>query len=239
MKRAPASTPVEYTGSARQLDYYSLRPSRRFQCKCGWVGPFSDLEREVFDELFDASCPTCGTMLAIVSFPTADDVHRVARQGNGEAQKELRSVNEREAFLARYSASELVRPDQLPDIEGRELRFEWTSERTEWISESDGTVVIRLLPDGREIWREVEAYENWPHFIEVRNILRTRYGARYKSLTPTPNSEPYLYGDDIFAADKVAREEIEWMQRHSSDQRRDTGETTPRKRTTARPARKR
>ena len=91
MRRTPASDPVEYTGSARQLDYYSLKRSRRFQCQCGWVGPFSDLLQEHFKELFDASCPTCGTMLAIVSYPTGDDVRRAARNGNREAQEQLGS----------------------------------------------------------------------------------------------------------------------------------------------------
>jgi hypothetical protein len=83
---------MEYTGRARKLDYYSIGPSRRFQCKCGWVGPFSDLWKEHFQELFDASCPNCETMLAIVSFPTLNDIRRAAREGNKEAQKELQSI---------------------------------------------------------------------------------------------------------------------------------------------------
>lgn len=91
MRRATPK-PVEYNGRARQLGYYALEPSRRFQCKCGWVGPFSDLWQEHSNELFDASCPNCETMLAIVSFPTLNEIRSAAREGNKEAQKQLRSI---------------------------------------------------------------------------------------------------------------------------------------------------
>ena len=117
------------------------------------MGPFSDLGTEHFKELVEASCPSCGTTLAIVSFPTEADVRHAARQGNKRAQEELKGVRRREAFVKRYAARELVRPDQLPDVEGAQLHFEWDSVRTG----TNNEVVIRLLPDGPEIWREVEA----------------------------------------------------------------------------------
>lgn len=193
---------IEYTGSARRFGYYGFYSWRRFACPCGWRGWFGQLSQEMHETLFDASCPKCGTMLAIVSFPTWGDVWRAFRRGNEEASRDLKDFAEREAFLRRYEARELKSPDQLPEVEGDSLEFEWDSVEVSGQRE----VVIRLR-EGREVWREVEAYENWLHFIEVRRILRERYAARFKSLTATDAADLYLYGDDLSARGLVAADE--------------------------------
>lgn len=72
---------IDYSGSARRFGYYDAYATEEFACRCGWRGSFERLSTEMFDQLFDASCPKCGTMLAIVSFPTADEVRRASREG--------------------------------------------------------------------------------------------------------------------------------------------------------------
>ena len=189
---------IDYSGSARRFGYYDPYATEEFGCRCGWRGSFEGLSTETFEELFDASCPKCGTMLAIVSFPSADEVRQAARQGNEEASRDLKNVRKREAFLQRYEARELKSPTELPEIEGTGLEFEWDA-----VEESGQREVVIRLRGGPEVWREVEAWENWPHFVEVRRILRERYGARFKSLTATAAADLYLYGDNMLARGRV------------------------------------
>ena len=188
---------TDYSGSSRRLGYYDLCATE-FACRCGWRGGFEELSTEPFEELFEASCPKCGARLAVVSYPTADEVRRAAGEGNEKASRDLKKVLEREAFLQRYEARQLKSPGQLPKIEGTSLEFEWDA-----VEESGEREVVIRLRGGPEVWREFEAWENWPHFVEVRRILRERYGARFKSLTATAAAELYLYGDDVLARSRV------------------------------------
>lgn len=203
---------VAYSGSARQFSWYGDYRSCEFHCRCGWFGPYGDLATEAHRDLLDASCPQCDTMLAIVSYPLEEETREAAREGNREAQRALPNVDQRNAFLKRYAARELQSPDQLPDLKGNKLRFVWDFEGDTASQE----VVIRRLPSGPEVWREVEAWDNWEHFIEVRKILRARYGARFKSLTPSTRAELWLFGDDLPARGRVA-EDLEKGERKKGD----------------------
>lgn len=184
------------------MGYYDLGATE-FACRCGWRGSFEEVSTEPFEELFEASCPKCGARLAVVPYPTADEVRRAASEGNEKASRDLKNVLQREAFRQRYEARELKSPAQLPKIEGTGLEFEWDSAE----ESGQGEVVIRLR-GGPEVWREVEAWENWPHFVEVRRILRERYGTRFKSLTATDAALLYLYGDDVSAGGRVESGEM-------------------------------
>jgi len=46
-----------------------------------------------------------------------------------------------------------------------------------------------------EVWRELAFWDNIPRFNEIKSLLRERYGARFKSLTPTEDSLDWLTGD--------------------------------------------
>ena len=60
-------------------------------------------------------------------------------------------------------------------------------------SEGERLTVIRF--GDRVIWSEPERWEGLPRFEAVKAILKQRYGPRFRSLTPTEQSEMYLYGD--------------------------------------------
>ena len=54
--------------------------------------------------------------------------------------------------------------------------------------------VIRLRD--AEIWRELAFFNNIPRFNEVKDLLRKKYGSRFKMLKPTEASEEWLCGDN-------------------------------------------
>ena len=55
--------------------------------------------------------------------------------------------------------------------------------------------VIRLK--SQDVWREPALWEGSDRFLEVKALLKERYGSRFRSLTPTEGSELYLYGDNV------------------------------------------
>jgi hypothetical protein len=138
-------------------------------------------------------------MLAIVSFPTGAEIREAAAGGDEKARADLEGLKDRERFLERYQAMELKQAAQLPDLEGDALHFEWTVES----SGGERHVVIRLRPSGSEVWREIEAWENWEHFLDVRGLLRARYGSRYRGLDIHDHAWLYLLGDRLLAADRL------------------------------------
>jgi hypothetical protein len=93
---------------------------------CGWDGELDPDDVEVYDQLMDFSCPDCEKILAIISYPAPGEVRRAAAAGgNPEATEMLSSVTAREERHARFSASRLNGPEQLPDLEGDVLEFVW------------------------------------------------------------------------------------------------------------------
>ena len=95
-----------------------------------------------------------------------------------------------EQFQRAFDAAKLSSPDQLPELEGDRLEFSWDAVTRD----GEDLTVIRL--GEREIWSEPELWEGYWRFYEVKELLKQRYGARFKSLTPTRESELYLYGDE-------------------------------------------
>jgi len=54
------------------------------------------------------------------------------------------------------------------------------------------------------IWKEPAFYEGWPRFNQVKEILKAKYGAKFKSLKPTERSQLALYGDDLKVPEKIS-----------------------------------
>jgi predicted RNA-binding Zn-ribbon protein involved in translation (DUF1610 family) len=75
------------------LEYYNeYRKDRTTSCPdCGWTGVAGDLAMEMYDELFDLSCPKCDKMLLIVAYPTGPQTKAAAEAGNAEAIKNCRA----------------------------------------------------------------------------------------------------------------------------------------------------
>ena len=57
----------------------------------------------------------------------------------------------------------------------------------------------------KEIFKEPAVYEGYERFEEVARILKARYGNALLDMAPTQNSEVYLYGDSLTAADRIAK----------------------------------
>jgi hypothetical protein len=145
----------------------------------------------------DYSCPTCDTMLAIIPFPTEEEVREAAAEGNTEAKKELRHRKQLNAWWKKAGAMMLKSPADLPDFQGERLCFVWDMV---W-GEKEKYVEIKYL--NQVIWREFALWEGWERFNAVKNILKAKYGERFGGLTPTAGSEKYLYGDDGRADEKI------------------------------------
>lgn len=176
------------TGKVR--NYFDVSFDDTIGCPaCGWEGCVGD-EFEPRDEAYEVRCAECNGMLLIVPYPTVEEVKAAAAAGNERAVKGLPTYLKREQFIARYEKLKLKPTDELPELGGGALAFEWdlvADEREElW-------TVIRF--GEREIWREPAVWEGHERFAEVEEILRRRYGPRFHSLTPTERSEKYLYGD--------------------------------------------
>ena len=183
---------------AEHLTYYGYDEDRPVTCPgCGWNGPAKDGSQGLYKELFDVSCPRCDTMLLIVSLPTVEETKEAAARGDARAQADLGYALRVEESREAFERAKLKGPEQLPELEGAELAFVWDHELP-----GRGPTVITC--EEREIWREPARYESWPRFNEVKEILKAKYGGRFRSLMPTPRSTLYLYGDDISAPSKIS-----------------------------------
>lgn len=175
-----------------RLGYYQYDADSVLTCPdCSWQGRAGD-HHTVHDELLDIRCPDCDELLAVVVYPTLDETREAAAAGNQQAVKDLPGF-EAQAAARRESASTLLTdPAQLPELDGDELVLTW---------ELDGDQV--LLHGDRVIWREHAYYESYQRFAEIFELLRQRYGKRFKGLQPTLHSETWLYGDRLGAPAKV------------------------------------
>ena len=180
---------------AKHFKYYDEWKLAILECpRCGWKGTFEQGSVEHHVELMDSSCPVCAwldaPMLAIVSYPTIQESEQNWSQLNDE---EKRAVAARKQFLDHWETSRLKAPDQLPELDGRDLTLVWDC--------VDEATVLRQ--GDIELWREPALYEGYNRFREIVLILRRRYGVRLADVVPTRESELFLYGDELRAPDHV------------------------------------
>lgn len=93
-----------------------------------------------------------------------------------------------------FEAKMLKSADQLPELEGTAVEFVWDMD-------NESTLIKRGT---KAVWKEPAIFEGWERFNEVKGLLKQKYGARFRSLTITRGSETYLYGDDLFAPQKIS-----------------------------------
>ena len=184
--------------SAPIRNYYDYDGSATIACPaCGWSGTCSENE-DYFSEVLDIRCPDCDKMLLIVPYPTHAETRKAAAEGIDAAKKNLKLVEEREAFFARAEEHSLTSPSLLPDLEGNELIIEWDFDEKAKSTGGDRWTVLRHK--GQEIWREVAFYEGINRFEEVLWILREKYGNCMAELRPTEDILIYLQCDDLRAS---------------------------------------
>lgn len=179
--------------SAIRFNYYDDWRNSILTCPvCGWQGRWEQANINHHSELMDAECPKCDShppMLAIVSYATGAETKQAAKAGHPEAMRELGRVLQREQRLESFERDKLKTVEQLPDLPDAACEFVWDIAE----DEQDKFQEIRL--GDRLIWRELAFWENRTRFGEIENLLKQKYGTRFKSLTPTSGSEMWLWGD--------------------------------------------
>ena len=182
------------------FNYYDNWKDAILTCSiCGWRGKINDDMTEHFKDLFDVSCPKCIEMLAVVSYPTNKEIKELAFFGNKEALQNLPSVlkGEERAFL--FKNTKLKSVAQLPEICSDNLEFIWDFESIEKPREVYNMIKYKEVV----IWKEIGFYESVWRFNEVKDILKKRYGKRFKSLKPSEISGYYLYGDRAASLNEI------------------------------------
>jgi len=101
-----------------------------------------------------------------------------------------------EARMNKFWSNHLHSLEQLPELEGDEsLEFAWDI-AVHVGDENEDYQIIRV--GEREVWRELAFWGNMVRFNEIKDLLKQRYGTRFKSLTPTDGSLDFLTGDHYF-----------------------------------------
>lgn len=175
----------------KNFHWYSNWKNEEFTCvDRSWQG----LGHETFpDEVGMMECPQCDHGVAYLVFPNLTETEEAAATDNQEAIQDLPKARDRlkrrQARLARFEREEVKSPSQPPDLEGESLEFTWDFVQMD----EENYQVIRT--GEAEVWRELAFWDNIPRFNEIKSLLRERYGARFKSLTPTEDSLDWLTGD--------------------------------------------
>jgi hypothetical protein len=177
--------------------YYSDWRHETFACSpCGWTGTVSYEDLEVGDVAAIIECPKCYRSLGAVLFPNLEETKEAAANGNEEAIKALPGfearINDNWELLDRFEQEKLPSTDQLPNLNGEWLEFDWDFEKGE---EGEFYQVIRA--GDVEVWKELAFFNNIRRFEEIKGLLKAKYGTRFKSLTPTQASIEWLSGDNL------------------------------------------
>ena len=177
--------------------YYSDWQKELFACgRCGWTGNVGYGDLEAGDAAAIIECPKCFSSLGVVLYPNLAETKEAAANGNAEAIKALPSfesrIKDNSKLLETFDREKLRRTDQLPNLDGESLEFNWDFEKGD---DSEWHQVIRA--GDAEVWRELAFFNNVPRFEEIKELLRAKYGTRFRSLTPTQASIEWLSGDNL------------------------------------------
>lgn len=136
-------------------------------------------------------------------YPNLQETKEAAAQGNDEAIKALpsfqRRVEHNRALLDRFEKEKLRSTDQLANLKGDSLAFEWDFQKG-----NDGEWYQVIRAGDVELWRELAFFNSPRRFEEIKGLLKAKYGTRFKSLTPTPSSVEWLSGDNLGRARQIS-----------------------------------
>ena len=184
--------------------YYSNWQHEVFTCsECGWTGNVSHEDLEAGDVAAIIECPKCYRSLGVLLYPNLEETKEAAANGNEEAIKGLPSFESRIErnweLLDRFEQEKLRSANQLPDLDGEALEFDWDFEKGE-----DGEFYQVIRTGDAEVWRELAFFNNVPRFEEIKGMLKAKYGTRFKSLTPIQASIEWLSGDNLGKALQIS-----------------------------------
>lgn len=72
---------------------------RVLECACGWRGDSRAMSMELHGEVTDYSCPSCASLVLIVSHPSLAQVQEAAAAGHPEARQHLALLDEARAHF--------------------------------------------------------------------------------------------------------------------------------------------
>jgi hypothetical protein len=168
---------------------------RAVQFRCEYCGPTGKGQEAFPNEMGVMECPRCDHRVGDVEFASLKDTERAAAEGNPE---DIRDLPEEEAWVKRMQARmDRFRRQKLCRIEqtSESLEFTWDLEENVG-DEKEDCQIIRLRD--REVWREPAFFDNILRFNEIKELLKRKYRARFKSLIPTDRSLDWLTGDHPF-----------------------------------------
>lgn len=191
------------------MRYYEWLNSR-VQCPhCGWCGLGQETTTgEIFDDGVDKHCPTCEHRFGYLGHPTPGEMRSDPRAT--DADRMIAAMHERRQAL--FSATKLVTPSQLPELDPPPTVLHWdlvSGERErEWVV---------ILHGEQEIWRELSWYENADRFCAIAAILGERYGKALQDLVPTQRSRMSLHGDHYSSLIEVQKARDRLKQRADTE----------------------
>jgi hypothetical protein len=180
--------------------YYEEWLEKEYTCgECSWHGTAKDTGRgRMHREMFlDLCCPECSGFIDLIIFPPEKGC---GGSQEGLTEEQLKALKEAEEQEKCYREQCLRSVDQLPELPDGDLCLVWDQEGAETRIRNGETV----------IWSEPVAYEAFDRYERIALLLKEKYGARVKDLTPTDRSKLFLYGDYAPALDylKKVRKEL-------------------------------
>jgi hypothetical protein len=182
---------------SKSFQYYDNWRNEVVECpKCGWKGRVQDGTQRDFQELFDYCCPSCvgNVILAMVSYPTVQQIEQAAKDGNAEAIRGLPEIACSESRNQRFEREKLRSANQLPDLDGGN-RFDVLLDTVEHSGDPDDESWNFIKVGDRVIWKELAFWEGYRRYPELSELLQRKYGSRFKQLKASYKAEEYLRGD--------------------------------------------
>lgn len=144
--------------------------------KCGWHGPLVEDDLRMGDSSWypckEFHCPACNALIVEIEYSAPESVIRANREALGDEYEECIAH-----FTPRDTSHLLTSAEQLPDLEGGALRFEWNA-----VEGPDKKIEHIISCNGVELWRQpAESGDAWQYQQAVA-ALKAKYGDRIRDL---------------------------------------------------------
>lgn len=178
-------------------EYYDNWREEEFDCPaCKWHGLGNALMLGDYNwECAERLCPACEELITMVLHPTIEEA---CANWDKVAEWDRRNIKAAEARQADFARQKVREPAQLPDISDASFILQW-----DFVDDGSRRETL-IKHGGNVVFAEPALYEGYERFIEVAEILRSRYGATVRDLIPTQRSEIYLYGDQSSSPGMIA-----------------------------------
>jgi hypothetical protein len=171
-------------------NYYDNWREQEFDCPaCKWHGLGDTLTLGDYNwECAERLCPACEELITVVLHPT---IAESRANWDKVSEWDRKNIERAEAHQAEFKRRKLRDASQLPDISESSFVLHWDFT-------DDGSRKETIIKHGDTvIFAEPALFEGYDRFVEVAEILHTRYAEALRDLVPTPVSELYLYGDAL------------------------------------------